>query len=352
MMKLPRAERRAQVRRSMASKVVVPSPLSRADAEDYYRSACYAAGQYPSTNDVRLQFDAAGGDLDKALKAAKLPPRAKPSAKPKLVSQLSAKLLPGAVKRSDDPEVGAVPPPVKITRSGSAHFHTGMAYPAAPIYHAPNLRNGFIRKVYGILCAQMFITFAISAGMMYTPPIREFTLSYASYFIWPIIIFSLVAVLGLRMNKDSYPANYLWLFGFTVIESILVGFVCTVYLVEGMGDVVLEAFVLTTTLFLALTLYACQSKVNFEFMGAGLFAGLWLMIVWGLLQALFFGPFLGVGRTVYALVGSLLFCLFIIYDTWKVCKVYGYDDYIVAAIELYLDIINLFLFLLQLLSKR
>ena len=114
--------------------------------------------------------------------------------------------------------------------------------------------------------------------------------------------------------------------------------------------VVLEAFVLCITLFLALTLYACQSKRNFGFMGAGLFAGLWVMIAWGFLQ-MFFGSYLGgAGRTVWALCGSLLFCGFIIYDTNEIMKHYGVDDYIIAAIELYLDVINLFLYLLQLLS--
>ena len=109
-----------------------------------------------------------------------------------------------------------------------------------------------------------------------------------------------------------------------------------------------RAFVLCITLFLALTLYACQSKRNFGFMGAGLFAGLW--VIAGASSKCSWLALGGTGRTVWALCGSLLFCGFI-YDTWKVCKVYGYDDYIVAAIELYLDIINLFLYL-SLLSKR
>eukprot|EP00966_Prymnesium_polylepis_P030796 716847-Prymnesium_polylepis.2 len=115
-----------------------------------------------------------------------------------------------------------------------------------------------------------------------------------------------------------------------------------------MGDIVLQAFVLTATLFLALTLYACQSKVNFEFMRAGLFSMLWLMIFWGIFQMYFRSP---LSEAIYGFVGSVLFCGFILYDTHRVCKVYGYDDYIVAAIELYLDIINLFLYLLRLLAS-
>ena len=54
----------------------------------------------------------------------------------------------------------------------------------------------------------------------------------------------------------------------------------------------------------------------------------------------------------YALAGSLVFCIFIIYDTYLITRKLGYDDYIVAAIELYLDMLNLFLFLLSLLGRR
>ena len=56
--------------------------------------------------------------------------------------------------------------------------------------------------------------------------------------------------------------------------------------------------------------------------------------------------------TLYALAGSLIFCIYIIYDTYLITRKLGYDDYIVAAIELYLDMLNLFLFLLSLLGRR
>ena len=42
----------------------------------------------------------------------------------------------------------------------------------------------------------------------------------------------------------------------------------------------------------------------------------------------------------------LLFSLFIIYDTWLILNKFGPDDYIMASIQLYLDIINLFLYIL------
>ena len=97
-------------------------------------------------------------------------------------------------------------------------------------------------------------------------------------------------------------------------------------------------------MFAGLTLFAWQSKIDFSFLGAGLYGALWLLIVTGILALWLHYQWL---RTAYALAGSLLFCVFIIYDTYLITSKLGYDDYIIAAIELYLDIINLFMYILM-----
>ena len=56
--------------------------------------------------------------------------------------------------------------------------------------------------------------------------------------------------------------------------------------------------------------------------------------------------------TIFSFSLRRIFCIFIIYDTYLITSKLGYDDYIIAAIELYLDIVNLFLFLLSLLSSK
>jgi len=52
---------------------------------------------------------------------------------------------------------------------------------------------------------------------------------------------------------------------------------------------------------------------------------------------------------IYGGLASLIFCGYIIYDTDNIIKRYTYDEYIWAAVSLYLDVINLFLSLLQVL---
>jgi FtsH-binding integral membrane protein len=53
---------------------------------------------------------------------------------------------------------------------------------------------------------------------------------------------------------------------------------------------------------------------------------------------------------IYSLVGALLFSLYIVYDTDNLIKRFSYDEYVWASVGLYLDIINLFLRLLQILK--
>lgn len=62
------------------------------------------------------------------------------------------------------------------------------------------------------------------------------------------------------------------------------------------------------------------------------------------MQVLF--PLGRISVMIYGLLASLIFCGYIIYDTDNLIKRYSYDEYIWAAVSLYLDIINLFLALL------
>ena len=127
----------------------------------------------------------------------------------------------------------------------------------------------------------------------------------------------------------------------------MVGTVTSIYADAGAGDLVLEAVFITASVFIVLTIFTLQSKWDFSFLGAGLGMCLWVMILWGFF-AIIFGLQTGF---IYGLAGSILFSGFIIYDTYMICERLDPEDYIVAAIELYLDLINLFLYILQMLGE-
>ncbi len=117
---------------------------------------------------------------------------------------------------------------------------------------------------------------------------------------------------------------------------------------SGQGFLVLQAVGITAAIFVGLSIFTFYSGYDFGFMGMYLFACLIAMIVWGFFISIFGfqTPYL------YSLLGAILFCGYIVYDTWKISEKYTYDDYIPASIDLYLDIINLFLYILEMLSRR
>mmetsp|Transcript_85628 Transcript_85628/g.228325 ORF Transcript_85628/g.228325 Transcript_85628/m.228325 type:complete len:236 (+) Transcript_85628:335-1042(+) len=114
------------------------------------------------------------------------------------------------------------------------------------------------------------------------------------------------------------------------------GILCAVGTESAQSGVnaVMIAVCITSAIFVSLTLFTFQSKWDFSFLGAGLFAALSALMFWGFLMFIFGSN--SFVRYLYSLAGTLIFSLYIVYDTWKVCKVYTPDDYIEAAIDLYL----------------
>ena len=107
---------------------------------------------------------------------------------------------------------------------------------------------------------------------------------------------------------------------------------------------------MTAGIVIGLTFYAFRTKKDFTFCGGMMWVLGSAFIVFGLLM-MFMGP---TARLIYCLLGVILFGVYLIIDTQMVIGGRRYmlskDDYIFGAIILYLDIINLFLYLLQILA--
>lgn len=84
-------------------------------------------------------------------------------------------------------------------------------------------------------------------------------------------------------------------------------------------------------------------------MGPLLFSALWAMVIWGFLQLIFRpGP---IAQMIYALLGALLFCGYLVFDIHLLAARLDMDEYIWASVALYLDVINLFLYILRILGN-
>jgi FtsH-binding integral membrane protein len=210
----------------------------------------------------------------------------------------------------------------------------------------PETRRVFIRKVYTILAVQLLATGCVSAFMILHAPTQAYVLTHG----WPVgmsMITSLVLIVALMCYKDVEPTNMYLLSAFTVCEAFLVGTVTTAYCAAGERGIVLEAVFLTGAIFVGLTVFTFQSKIDFSFLGAFLSMGLGALILWGLF-AMIFGAQTGY---VYALLGCIIFSGYILFDTWLIMDKLSPHEHVLAAVMLYLDLINLFLYILQLLAS-
>lgn len=210
----------------------------------------------------------------------------------------------------------------------------------------PETRRLFIRRVYSILAVQLLLTGGVSAFMIMHAPTQLYVLTHA----WPVtlsIVLSFVLIVALMCMKDKEPENMYLLGAFTLVEAFLVGSVTTAYCASGQRGIVLEALFLTGVIFIGLTMFTFQSKIDFSFLGAALSMGLGALILWGFF-AMIFGIKTGY---VYALLGCIIFSGYILFDTWLIMDRLSPHEHVLAAIMLYLDIVNLFLYLLQLLSS-
>ncbi|KAG7320392.1 hypothetical protein KOW79_016245 [Hemibagrus wyckioides] len=205
------------------------------------------------------------------------------------------------------------------------------------------IRMDFLRKVYTILSVQIILTTALSALFMFCEPIKNFVHSSPSLVLLSAIG-SLFLIIALAVYRHQHPINLYLLLAFTVLEAISVGTTVTFY----EYSVVLQAFVLTSAVFVGLTAYTLQSKRDFSKLGAGLFAGLWILVIAGFMRIFFQNDTV---ELVFAGAGALLFCGFIIYDTHILMRKLSPEEHILASINLYLDIVNLFLHILRILDS-
>jgi len=219
-----------------------------------------------------------------------------------------------------------------------------------------DIRLGFVRKVYGILAAQLLLTVAVAAPLHL---VAASWLQSHAWLLWAAVSMTFVTMCAMACCQQvtrEYPTNYLVLFGFTIAEAVVVGFISASYTWQS----VLLCAGLTAMIFFGLTAFACTTKVDFTGLGPYLFGALLSLCAWGFMVSLLWSLGFPMEWAVllYDLVGVVIFVFYIIYDTQLILggnhsqHEFGVDDYVFAALNLYLDIIQLFLHLLRLLGEK
>jgi len=224
------------------------------------------------------------------------------------------------------------------------------------------IRHGFIRKVYGILSCQLILTTAI--GAVIVVKFEEYMRNYPHLFVGVLFLttFGTVALTCIMVcfpkTMRTTPTNYILLFAFTACEGVLVGCVCIQYTFQS----VIIAAGMTAFLVVSLTIFAFQTSIDFTGFGPYLFAASMCFAMFGF--SLWIASFAGLKgqafetlNLMYCCCGALLFCFFFIFDTQMIVGgkhklSFSIDDYCPAALSLYMDIVQMFLFLLRIFGER
>ena len=206
------------------------------------------------------------------------------------------------------------------------------------------IRLGFIRKVYVLLFIQLAITFG-AVCLTFIKKVREFLDEkfWIFYIAAGVALIVMIVMCCSRKAAVKVPWNYILLFLWTVSVAYMVMTSCAYYDKE----IVITAIGLTVGIAVGLTIYACITKTDYTYCGGILSCAVFIFILYGMFGWCF-------GKWVYFIycgIGAFIFSLYLIYDTQKVLGKfrvkYSIDDYACAALDLYMDIVNLFLSILQ-----
>ncbi len=207
--------------------------------------------------------------------------------------------------------------------------------------------NEFVKRTYQLLAGSL-IAGAVGAyvGMGFVQNMLNPVTGSLTFTYWGAVILEFILLFGLFAAKNKTPLNLILLFAFTFLTGFTLAPTLAIYIAANMGYVIGEAFGLTAVAFFALTIFAMNTKRDFTTMGKMLFIALIVMIVAGIANIFLHLPML---QLAIAAVGAVLFSLFILFDTQNIIRG-NVSSEIEAAVALYLDFLNLFISLLQILG--
>ena len=212
------------------------------------------------------------------------------------------------------------------------------------------IRSNFIFKVYCLLLSQLLIAVIMITFSLYSESFKYVLLNVRGVYIMFFLIAALTFV-GPNFFPTIlklYPYNYVYLFTFTIsYDYIICEQTC-----KYTPITVMMALILTFITVATLTLYAKHSKKDFTILGGTFFVSMNLFVIGNMITYI-----IGAQYSSYVVICCccIVFSTYIIYDTQLIIgdggERFSEEDYILATMCLYIDIINLFVQILKLIAK-
>ncbi|MFL5467131.1 MAG: Bax inhibitor-1 family protein [Gemmatimonadaceae bacterium] len=220
----------------------------------------------------------------------------------------------------------------------------GVSYQTGTLVRTGEERATLVRRTYALVLVSVLVTMVGASFGLSQPRLM------AAVNAHPFIAFfaSLAPLLLATRKKAEFPMNIGLVLLFNVVMGVIISPALYFYGRTNPG-VIGQAAVLTIGAFGILTLYAFVSRRDFSAWGSFLMVGLWVLIGTMLLNFFFQSAATGLWL---ASVAVLLFSGLLVFDTWRLRNYYGPDQYVGAAVQIYLDLLNIFMAVLRVLGNR
>ncbi|MFB1346404.1 Bax inhibitor-1/YccA family protein [Helicobacter pylori] len=212
------------------------------------------------------------------------------------------------------------------------------AYAEDSLLHESELVS-FVKTTYKFFAGSLLLaTIGALLGLMNFQAVVQYK--------WVFFIAEIAALFGLMFSKSKPGLNLFMLFAFTSLSGVtLVPLLGMVIAKAGLGAI-WQALGMTTIVFGLMSVYALKTKNDLANMGKMLFIALIVVVVCSLINLFLGSPMF---QVVIAGASAILFSLYIAYDTQNIVKGM-YDSPIDAAVDLYLDFLNVFISILQIIG--
>lgn len=205
-------------------------------------------------------------------------------------------------------------------------------------------RATLVRRTYSLVLAGVLITILGATFAFSQPALMGAVLAHP--FLTFLCVFAPLLVAGRMRESNVGSLGLLALFSFVVGVWIAP----LVFLLEQrQPGIAAQAGLLTGSSFAVLTAYAFLSRRDFSAWGGFFTVGLWVLIATSLVNIFVRSA---TADLWIASATVLVFSGLLIFDTWRLRHAYGPDDYVPAAVQIYLDLLNMFLAILRLLGGR
>ncbi|XP_014828973.1 PREDICTED: protein lifeguard 1-like isoform X1 [Poecilia mexicana] len=207
------------------------------------------------------------------------------------------------------------------------------------------VRRGFARKVFSILTLQLLFTFSVVCVFTFSSVVKEAVQNNLWAYLSSFIVFIVVAftLSCCRSFSRRHPWNLVGLVIVTLSLSYMVGTVASFHNTTA----VVITMAVTLVISLAIIVFASQTRYDFTIYYGVLLSVAVDVIMFGFICTFYYSH---VASIIYGCLGALLYSLFLLVDCQLMMGKMSYrlnpEEYVNAALTIYLDIILIFLYLL------